>query len=153
MFSPDPNTSCCSSLFNYSLTTLFSVGYAVTCIIIYSLYLNVECSNSNILTLQNWVLGCGVAYCIMPVLHLSIFGIRNRVFSAIYYFYMFFLNLPFNISWSIVGAIILFRDSFPCQSLASPLYAVAFSGLIYQWVSIATILWEMKCKYSRSYSK
>jgi len=151
MFSPEPDVSCLSKLFNFSLTTIFSVGYAVTCIIFYGLYLDVTCTENNILSLQNWILGCGIAYCIIPVFHLSIFGIGNRFFSAIYYFYMFVLNLSFNISWSIVGAIILFRDSLPCQNLASPLFAVAISGLLYQWITIGTILWEMKCKYSRSY--
>jgi hypothetical protein len=149
MFSPEPDVSCLSCLFNYSLTALFSLGYAITCLIIYSSYSDIVCTNVNILSLQNWIFGCGIAYIILSIFHLSIFGIRKRVFSTIYYFYMFLLNLPFVISWNIIGSIILFRDSYSCIEKASPLWAVAISGLVYQWVSIITILWEMKCKYSR----
>ena len=46
----------------------------------------------------------------------------------------FTLNLLFIIIWTIVGAVVLFRDSFGCYSSAHSLWSVTLATLNIQWV-------------------
>ena len=146
MFRPEPEYTCCKLVFNYVLTTLFTASYAIICIIFYRIF-TMPCTTIVFLSLQQWILGCAIAYSTLIFLHLTLFGIRNKILAVLYYSYVYFLNLPFCISWSIVGSVVLFRDSPVCQDILSPLWSLALSCLIFQWVSLGFIAWEIITKF------
>ena len=83
----------------------------------------------------------------MPSFNALVFGIKNKQGAIVYFSYLFFLNFPFNIAWSILGSVMLFKYSMSCVENA--LWQVALSCLIFHWITIIFILWEMKNKYTK----
>ena len=143
MFSPEPNVKWSQVIFQYILSSLISLAYGIASIIIYNMNKEINCTTEGIL-LQDWVLGSGLVYCIAVPLNATIFGIRNKYGAMIYYTYLFLLYFPFNIAWSIVGSVMLFKYSMNCVDNA--LWQMAISSLIFHWITILFISWEMISK-------
>lgn len=137
MFAVDPSASYKNITCGYLLTTLFSLLFSASCIAVYIIDYDKTCTISDIMSMQQWLLGCGIAYAILPLFHLTVFSIKTK-YGAIHGYYILLINLPFNIAWSFVGAIVLFRDSSHCMNLAS--WSMTLSGLIYQWITVLSIL-------------
>ena len=114
-----------------------SIGYGIACIIIYSTNENINCTTK----------GISIIYCATPCLNGLIFGIKNKQGAIAYFSYIFLLSFPFNIAWSILGSVMLFKYSMNCVSNA--LWQVALSCLIFHWITIVFILWEIRNKYTR----
>lgn len=145
---------CKTSWLNFGLSTFFYVAYAVSSIIIYHFYLDVNCTSSiNLISLQQWLLGFGIAFAIMPLFHMYVLLYHRKPFAIMYYSYVYFLSLPFNIGYSILGVIVLFRDSMPCLNSASPLFIDVLSSIISEWIFIVIIIFEIYHKYKREYKK
>ena len=144
LLSPEPNSS--SNVFNFILIMISCLASAALAFMAYFTSPS-PCSNTNILPLSSWIFGSAIAYCIIPLFYISIFGISHNIGAFMYFGFLFLLYLPFNISWSIVGSIILFRDSNYCREIYPSLWYISLSLLIYQWISILTISWEMKNKF------
>jgi len=147
MFAPEPNTKFTHVLINYIMIFVSHVTYAVICLLFYSRYEYVNCTDSGI-KLQYWLIVSGIIYCFIPLIHFSIFGLKYKLFAFIYYFYSFVLYLPFNIAWSILGSVILFQRSYTCLLDYQNLWILSLCTLIFQWINIFSISWELydKCK-------
>lgn len=152
MFSPESDVKFSMTLFNYIMTCLLSFGYGIACMIFYSIFNQVNCTTSGI-KIQDWIIVCGVVYCVIPILHFSIFGLKYKIFAFIYYGYSFLLYLPFNIAWSIIGAVMLFQQSYLCLEIANQIWVLTLTVLIFQWMTIVAILWEIYDKYRNVYLK
>ena len=146
LFYPEPNAGQCSNrVLNFIIVMVSCLASAALAFMAYFTS-PAPCSNTNNLPLSSWIFGSAIAYCIIPLFYSSIFGISHKIGAFMYFGFLFFLYLPFNISWSIVGSIILFRDSSYCREVYPSLWYISLSLLIYQWISILTISWEMKNK-------
>ena len=144
MFSPEPEIKLKQLICQYLISSFTSLGYGIACIIIYSMNEYIDCTTKGI-SLQNWVLGSGIVYCITPGFNALIFGIKDKIGAIIYFSYMFFLYLPFNVAWSIVGSVMLFKYSMSCTD--NPLWQMAVFSLVFHWITILFILWELRNKY------
>lgn len=139
MFKHEPNIQLSNVVCNYLVMMIFTFSCAGICYFVYFYYPG--CSTSDVLLLKQWIFGCAIAYSIIPLLHLTIFGLKHKIGAILYYSYLYFLSFPFNISWSIAGSIILFRDSSICKDLQPSIWFTALSTLIFQWLTIlATVI-------------
>lgn len=147
MFASEPDVKFSHLLINYIITFISTVTYAVICLLFYSSYENAQCTKSGI-KIQNWVIVCGIVYCFIPLIHFSVFGIKKKIFAFLYFFYSFILYLPFNIIWSVLGSVMLFENSYNCLIYAKNIWILSLTILIFQWITIFSILWELydKCK-------
>jgi len=143
MFSPEPDVKWSQLIFQYLASSFSSLAYGIACVVIYSMYEDVNCTLKGI-RLQNWVFGSGIAYCITPGFNALVFGIKDKIGAIIYFSYLFFLYLPFNVVWSIIGSIMLFKYSMGCTD--NPLWQMAVFSLVFHWITIIFILWELKNK-------
>jgi hypothetical protein len=148
LLAPESQKNSCNLICIFLISLISNLATAGLSFLAYFISPN-SCSSSNILPLQVWIFGCAIAYSIISLLCITIFGIPYKIGAAIHFSYLFFLNLPFTIAWNIVGAIILFRDSPYCREIYSTLWYVSLSVLIYQWIFIIMTSWDMGSKLAR----
>lgn len=148
MFRPD-QLSMAKRALGYFMHTGFCLLYGIVCIVFYSLYSNTTCSESNILKLPNWLLGIGIFLIFTLIPKLSIFGIDKKIPAIIYYSDIYFISLPFHIIWSIIGSIVLFRDSSKCLAQEDVLWIWSLSTLICEWILIIVYSVDVLQKYRR----
>src|SRR5680860_930645 len=124
LFRAEPETKCSNSLFVFLISIISSLVCAGLSFLAYFTS-PTSCSNLNILSLQQWIFGSAIAYCIISLFSVSIFGIPYKIGAVFHFGYLFFVNLPFTIAWNILGAIILFRDSNYCREIYPNLWYIS----------------------------
>ncbi len=155
MFRPD-ELSMGKRILGYSLHTGFSLIYGIVCIYFYTLYSNATCvylnSNStqiNLISLPVWLLGSGIYFICSILPKISLFGINKRIPAIIYYSDVYFLALPFHLAWSIIGGVVLFRDSGKCLSEEGILWIWSLSTLICHFIFVVVYATEVFQKYRK----
>lgn len=143
LVSPEPKSS--NNIFSFILIVISCFACAGLSFMAYFTSPS-PCSSSTILPLSSWIFGSAIVYCIIPLFYISIFATSSTIGAFLYFSFLFFLYFPFNISWSIVGSIVLFRDSSYCREIYPNLWYISLSVLVYCWISILSILWEGKNK-------
>ena len=119
-------------------TVIPSLGFGIASFVIAGQNQNLPCDHSFIY-LTTWLitnaavnLGTILLIIIMIVLFLKL----KIIFFGIVTLCLLWLNILFLIAWSIVGAILLFRDGMDCQEQGSALWIMTLIALILDWLTI-----------------
>jgi len=136
---------------NFTLSAL-SIGYGVK-------YSDIDCDNDGIVSLSTWLIASGIVSAVYIVLITSIiigllYHLSQENKGVVYALTLTIvcIGLLFSIwliSWNIVGAITLFRDSMDCKDFAEPIWIMTLIALIFQWITILGLC----CSNSRAKKK
>lgn len=148
LFKANPNSSFKYNCLQYLIFFIFVGSEAAVSFIFYFLYPNENCSNSDIFPVQYWLLGNAIFFSFLLILGLSVFGDKYKFF-AIVYDTMLILELLFSITWSVLGAIILFRDSSNCLETNGSLWIFTLFSLIFYWINIIFLIWTLIIKIKK----
>lgn len=123
----------------YITTHIVALATGILGVVIGAMYLdNAPCDSATIVPLPVWLLvyGC-ITICtsgVMVVVMKKTDGSKKkRVQSG-----NCLVGL-FGIAWNIIGAVILFRDAYACQSDAYSLWAATLAILVINWIHLALL--------------
>jgi hypothetical protein len=145
LFQANPNSSLKYNCGYYLGFFIFTAAEAATCFVFYFLYPDLKCTNSNILPIQDWLLGSAIYLSILLILKLSIFGDKYSLFAVIHDTTLI-LELFFNIIWSVLGSFILFRDSMNCLETNGAIWIFTLFTLVFYWINILLLIWTLIVK-------
>jgi hypothetical protein len=145
LFKANPNSSFKHNLLNYFILFFFSGVEIAGSFVFYFLYQNDKCSNSPLFSIQDWLLGNAIFFSILIFAALSIFGDKYQFF-AIVYDSTIIVEMCFSITWSVIGSVILFRDSLDCFNSNINICIFTLYSLTFYWLNIILLTWVLKTK-------
>ena len=93
---------------------------------------------TSFMSLSTWLIVYGsitIAFAVLAIAALFMLITGHAAFM-IMLLVVLIPNFLFMFAWNIVGAVALFRDSYPCQTTAYPLWAMTLAVLIIQWIGM-----------------
>ncbi|QKF94510.1 hypothetical protein QKU48_gp1052 [Fadolivirus algeromassiliense] len=143
-----------------TLVTCFCIVFLIPTIAlsIASIYIGVanmdtscDTGGNNTMKLSTWLfvnsgtaLGTTTIYIILLLLFLN----REQYKYLIIFLIIYVFNWIFVVSWNVVGAIELFKDSIDCRNQAESLWVMVLVSLIFQWIGLAQIVCLRRCNLS-----
>jgi hypothetical protein len=117
------------------------IAFGIPSVYIGSQNMNTTCDktlSSYFLSLSTWLIVNGsvsLFYAVLSIATLVLWITEHDSYQGLYYGSGLPIGL-FMFAWNIVGAVILFRDAYPCQTQAYSLWAMTLADLIIQWVGL-----------------
>ncbi len=142
LFKAVENSSFKTNLLNYLMICFSSIFEAVLSYVFYFLYLNETCSNH--FPIQTWILVNAIYFTSSIGLNLFIFGNKYRIFAILYDLNLI-IEISFNIVWSVVGSVVLFKSN--CIDINPNIWGFALFSLLFYWISIPFLAWAIITRY------
>lgn len=120
---------------------IFALPIPITSVVIGALHKNDECqyTDSIGLNLSQWLMGAGIGsiislLSILTLIILTFLSDSATAFASL--FTLIILNSLFNIIYSIIGSVVLFRSNMECLTDGTDLGIMALIVLIFYWLSL-----------------
>lgn len=130
-----------------------TIGLSISSIYIGIKNLNTSCDtgNSTTMRLSTWLFvnsGTAIGTTAIYIILLLLFFNNEQYKYLIIFLIIYALNWIFVVSWNVIGAVELFKDSIDCKNQAASLWFMVLVSLIFQWVGMAQIVCLRRCNLS-----
>ena len=132
-----------------------TIGFSIASYIIATENKDISCDNGAVVELSTWLYvnaSVGLFSCLLLLITL-ILVLTLRGFGSLIslpYICVLILNSFFLISWNIIGAVSVFRDSMDCKHEAKPIFIMVIIALAFQWFSLLVNCCKSCCSYKVS---